>query len=135
MPPRRGKPATHHVHHTPRSLQILACILWNLLNHCSEHYNRRMDEAFAGMQNFSKIVDDIIAFDCSQQEHVYIIRQLLRHCQEKEISLNPDKFQFCRTEVSFAGFTIFKRPRGTPSWVFVPREILVFASFLQPKIS
>ena len=72
----------------------------------SEHYNRRMDEAFAGMQNFRKIVDDIVAFNCSQQEHVDHIRQLLRHCQEKEISLNPDKFQFCRTEVSFAGFTL-----------------------------
>ena len=36
----------------------------------SEHYNWRMDEAFAGMHNFSKIVDDVFIFEEDKTEHV-----------------------------------------------------------------
>ncbi len=72
----------------------------------SEHYNRRMDEALAGMQNFRKIVDDVIIFDSNQQEHIVHVRELLRRCQEKGISLNREKFKFCQTTALFAGFIL-----------------------------
>ena len=72
----------------------------------SEHYNRRMDEALAGMQNFRKIVDNVIIFDSNQQEHIVHVRELLRRCQEKEISLNREKFKFCQMTALFAGFIL-----------------------------
>ena len=49
----------------------------------SEHYNRRMDEALAGMKDFRKIVDDVVIFDQNEQEHVEHVRQNLQRCQEK----------------------------------------------------
>ena len=72
----------------------------------SEHYNRRMDEAFEGMQDFIRVVDDVVAFDRDQFQHIEHVRQLLCRCEKKHISLNGDKFKFCLTEVQFAGFKL-----------------------------
>ena len=69
----------------------------------SEHYNRRMDEAFAGARDFRKIVDDVVAFDHDKERHVEHVREMLHYCEEKGISLNREKFRFCQTEVQFAG--------------------------------
>ena len=68
----------------------------------SEHYNRRMDEAFAGLDDFCKIVDDVVIFDSDPLKHVQHVRQMLRCC----ISLNREKFQFCQQKAHFAGFTL-----------------------------
>ena len=43
----------------------------------SEHYDRRMDEAFAGLGDFRKIVDDIVVFDSDRRSHVEHVRQML----------------------------------------------------------
>ena len=69
----------------------------------SEHYSRRVDEAFTGMQDFHRVVDDFVIFDMDQQQHV---RQLLHRCEEIRISLNRDMFKFCQIEVQFAGFKL-----------------------------
>jgi len=47
-----------------------------------------MDEAFVGIQGIRKIVDDIVAFDKDEQQHVEHVREILRHCEDTEISLN-----------------------------------------------
>ena len=65
-----------------------------------------MDEAFAGMQGMRKIVDDVVVFDQNEQEHVEHVRQILRLCEEKRISLNRDKFKFCQPQANFAGLTL-----------------------------
>ena len=49
----------------------------------SEHYNRRMDEAFAVIQGVRKIVDDVVVFDKDEQQHVEHVREILRRCGEK----------------------------------------------------
>ena len=76
----------------------------------SEHYNRRMDEAFTGLSDFRKIVDDVVVFDSDPKTHVQHVRQLLRRCEEKKISLNRDKFQFCQSSALFTGFVL--TPQG-----------------------
>ena len=72
----------------------------------SEHYNQRMDEAFAGMHNFRKVVDDVFIYDEDKTENIKHIQQFLHHCEENHIALNREKFRFCQTEVSFAGFEL-----------------------------
>ena len=87
-----------------------------------------MDEAFAGAQDLRRIVDDVLAFDSTQQQHVHHMRQLLQRCQEKRISLNREKFQFCQTKVSFAGFTL------TPDGYTISSEITdAIAKFPTPS--
>ena len=72
----------------------------------SEHYNRRMDEAFSGLDNYRKVVDDVLIFDSDFQAHVSRVRQFLQRCADLKISLKRDKFKFCRTSVTFAGYEI-----------------------------
>ncbi len=72
----------------------------------SEHYNRRMDEAFQGLTSIRKIVDDVIVYDENKPRHVQHVREILRRCENKGISLNRDKFQFCQTEARFAGLKL-----------------------------
>ena len=70
----------------------------------SEHYNRRMAEALAGLSGFRRIVDDIVIYDSSIEDHVSHVRQFLQRFTEKQIALNPQKCNFCVTKVTFAGF-------------------------------
>jgi len=72
----------------------------------SEHYDCRMAEAFAGLTGFRHVVDDIIIYDEDEIEHAAHVRQFLKRCLEKQIALNPDKYKFSQTSVTFAGFTL-----------------------------
>lgn len=53
----------------------------------SKCYNRRMDEASAGCDDFRKIVDDVVIFDSDPQKYVQHVRQIL-HCYEEKLSLD-----------------------------------------------
>ena len=54
-----------------------------------------MDEALAGIPGMRKIVDDVVVFDADQQQHVKHVREILRRCEERQFSLNSDKFKYC----------------------------------------
>ena len=71
----------------------------------SEHYNRGMDEAFSGLKNYHKIVDDVLIFDCDFDSHITRVRQFFKRCEEQQISLR-EKFKFARTSVNFAGISL-----------------------------
>ena len=70
----------------------------------SEHYNRRMDEAFAGLQGYRRVVDDVVIFDKDKTQHASHVREFLQRCSERKITLNTEKWVYAQTEVSFAGF-------------------------------
>ena len=70
----------------------------------SEHYNRRMDEAFADLPGFRRVVDDIVIYDRDREHHTEHVRQFLKRCEEKRITLNISKWEFAKPSVSFAGF-------------------------------
>ena len=72
----------------------------------SEHYNRRMDEAFAGLSGFRRIVDDVVIYDSTATHHADHVRQFLQRCADQWITLNTDKWRFSQTEVTFAGFIL-----------------------------
>ena len=74
------------------------------LSSISEHYDRRMYEAFQDLPDFRRIVDDVLIFDEDLDSHIAHVRQFLQRCKERGISLGHDKFQYCQTEVEFAGF-------------------------------
>ena len=47
-----------------------------------------MDEAFQGLQNYRRIVDDVIIFDEDKQARVADVREFLKRCSVKGISLH-----------------------------------------------
>ena len=72
----------------------------------SEHYNRRMTEAFGGLSGFRRIVDDFVIYDSNITEHINHIKQFLQRCVDHNIALNVDKCQFFKGQVTFAGFQL-----------------------------
>ena len=72
----------------------------------SEHYDRRMAEAFTGLTGFRRVVDDIIIYDNDEQQHATYVRQFLQRCTDKHIALNLEKCKFSQQEVTFAGFIL-----------------------------
>ena len=72
----------------------------------SEHYNRRMTEAFSGLSGFRRIVDDFVIYDNNLTDHVKHVEQFLQRCVENNIVLNMEKCQFFKAQVTFAGFQL-----------------------------
>ena len=67
-----------------------------------------MDEALQGLPNCRRVVDDVILFSNSLEEHLVQVRQLLSRCKEAGISLNLNKLQLAQPVVKFAGFIVSK---------------------------
>ena len=65
-----------------------------------------MDEAMAGLTQYSKVVDDVCVFDRSFADRVAHVRQFPQRCADQSISLNRDKFRFGQEEVLFAGYVL-----------------------------
>ena len=72
----------------------------------SEHYNRRMDEALIGIQNIRKMVDDIIIYDRTYEEHVKHVREVLERCRQRKISLKREKFVFAQPKAKYSGYIV-----------------------------
>ena len=70
----------------------------------SEHYNRRMDEAFAGLEGYRRIVNDVVIFDKDKEQHESHVRQFLQRCSKRRITLNAEKWEYARSEVDFVGY-------------------------------
>ena len=65
-----------------------------------------MDDAFAGLTGYRRIVDDIVIYDSDPAQHIDHVRQFLQRCSERQITLNTDKCEFAQPQVTFAGFTL-----------------------------
>ncbi len=72
----------------------------------SEHYNRRMDEAFSSLASFRCTVDDVVIYDSDERQHESHVRQFLQCCVERHITLNSNKWAYGKPEVDFAGFIL-----------------------------
>ena len=74
----------------------------------SEHYNCQMAEVLADLSGYRRIVDDIIIYDSTIEDHITHLREFLQCYAEKQIAFNPQKCIFGETEVTFAGFWLSK---------------------------
>jgi len=48
----------------------------------------------------------VVIFDKDRDSHITHIKQFLHRCQDRQISLNRDKYTFCQTTITFAGFKL-----------------------------
>ena len=62
-----------------------------------------MDEAFAGLSGYRRVVDDVVIYDSNEEQHASHVRQFL---QKKNITLNKEKWVYSQPEVHFAGFNL-----------------------------
>jgi len=78
------------------------------VNSIPEHYNRRMQEALENLPGVARVVDDILVYGATREEHDENVKKLLQRCQERNIRLNEEKFVYCQEEIEFAGVIINK---------------------------
>ena len=77
-------------------------------------YTRRTDEILATcpgtpeIQDFEKIIDDVIIWNDNLEEAFFRVCNVLSHCNKSGMMFSPDKFTFAKEEVEFAGITISK---------------------------
>ena len=68
-----------------------------------EIYQRAMSDIFAGIQHIEIIMDDILIFGSTLDEHNRALRAVLQRCSEKNLKLNPDKVKLAQREVQYVG--------------------------------
>lgn len=68
-----------------------------------EVFQRVMNEILGDLPGTAVVMDDILAWGKTQQEHDENIRRLLQRCRNVNLRLNPKKCQFGKTEVRYLG--------------------------------
>ena len=68
-----------------------------------DEFQRRVDEAYEVLPGVSAIVDDIIVYGRTKEEHDASLCAMLERTREKGIKLNKDKCKICVPEVSYFG--------------------------------
>ena len=71
-----------------------------------DEYCRRGDLALQGLDNFVKVVDDILVYSETLEDHERHLRALLDRCREHGITLNEKKFHCASDEVTYCGFSL-----------------------------
>ena len=71
-------------------------------------YNRRLDEITTDFQRYKRCVDDSCYYDSSDDLELHWWRTIdfFELMGQHGVILNPDKLQFCKKEVDFAGFRL-----------------------------
>ena len=69
-------------------------------------YNRRFDAILSDFERKERCVDDTVIYDKNLEDHWWRTIDFLKTVGDAGIVLNPDKFQFAKREVDFAGFRI-----------------------------
>lgn len=76
------------------------------LKPAGDAYCHRYDTIIEDIPRKSKIVDDTILYDFDIEQAFFHVFDYLIRCGENGITLNPEKFEFCQKELSFAGYLI-----------------------------
>ena len=71
---------------------------------CSQdEFQRKSDEAFEGLEGFAAIVDDILVYGLSKEQHDTNLRNVLLRARSKGVKFNADKAVICTSEVPYFG--------------------------------
>ena len=65
-----------------------------------------VDMALQGMQNYVKVVDDILLYNEDFSTHLQRIQEMLTRCRKSGITLNRDKFVVATLSATFCGYTL-----------------------------
>ena len=93
-----------------------------------EHFQRRMSEILTGIPGVVCMMDDILVYGATLEEHDKHLREVLQRLQKAGMTLNREKCQFAQTSVRFLGHVIDSagvRPD--------PDKIQAIKEFQQPK--
>ena len=74
---------------------------------CSgDECNHRQDIAFAGIENFVRVVDDLLLFNRTFPAHISGLCSVLQAARDAGITFSPGKFEFAMKELMWVGYHI-----------------------------
>lgn len=68
-----------------------------------DEFQRKIDETYEGLPGVAAIVDDILVYGRTKDEHDKNLRAMLERTREKGVRLNPEKSTICVPEVCYFG--------------------------------
>ena len=71
-----------------------------------DDYGRRLAEIFDGFPNYRRVVEDILVFSETWEEHVDLVRRLFHLAAEHNIAINVGKIVFGQPSVLFGGYVV-----------------------------
>ncbi|KAG0729731.1 Retrovirus-related Pol polyprotein from transposon opus [Chionoecetes opilio] len=71
-----------------------------------DEFCRRVDIALESVDNCTKIVDDVLVWDTTYEEHLDRVRQILERFRLHRITINRKKFMFASPTAHFCGYII-----------------------------
>ena len=71
-----------------------------------EHFQRRMLSLLEGLDGVVCVMDDILVFSRTKQEHNNRLQAVLKRLSAAGVTLNSKKCEFCKTQITFLGHVI-----------------------------
>jgi len=66
----------------------------------------RMAQVFSDIPQVVVYMDDLLVGSVSPEEHIHVLKEVLRRMEERGLQTNPDKAQWCQPQVRFLGYDI-----------------------------
>ena len=76
------------------------------ITHAGDDYSRRVAEVFDDIENCHRVVEDVIVFSASYEEHIQLVRRLCQRAAAHNIAVNVKKIVFAQPLARFGGFIV-----------------------------
>jgi hypothetical protein len=76
------------------------------ITHAGDDFGRRVSDVFDNILNTGRVVEDILIFSSTYEEHMATVQQVFTRAKEHSISLNPRKVVFAQSSTPFGGFIV-----------------------------
>ncbi|KAL1268833.1 hypothetical protein QQF64_034196 [Cirrhinus molitorella] len=84
-------------------LPTLDDVISRLSVSAQDEFQRKIDETYEGLSGVAAIVDDILVYGHTKEDHDKNLRAMLQRTRERGVRLNPEKSTICVPEVSYFG--------------------------------
>lgn len=78
------------------------------LRNATQTFQRHMDNLFRGLDFVGCFIDDLIVSSKSHEEHLQHLSTIFEILRANRLTINPNKCQFGKAEVTYLGFTVNK---------------------------
>jgi hypothetical protein len=74
--------------------------------HAGDDYSRSVSDVFDDIPNCRRIIEDILIFSETYEEHISLVQQVFQHAADNQIAINTGKIQFAQPSVLFGGYIL-----------------------------
>jgi hypothetical protein len=71
-----------------------------------DDYCRRVSEVFDDLENCRRVVEDILVFSKTYEEHLVLVRRLFERAAQHSVSINVSKLVFAQPSAKFSGYIV-----------------------------